>query len=195
VTLPPSSRPAVPSQPPQAWMTTQMAINMTRTTRSSYLALAGPPLRAQAQALHGGALLGSWEMCIAVPILARTIPYLDSVAEEAVEVVEVVKFLGLEGVGLSRALGVVRMAHHQCHRLQVGMVRVCVAGSKVKIGLIDGVEMVVGAREDLVVGVAGGMDQVVEWAVGVGVTELFTFYDLLSVGLAFLLFLSIRTLY
>jgi hypothetical protein len=77
------------------------------------------------------------------------------------------------------------MAHHQCHQPRVGMVRVCVAGSKVTIGLIDGVgEMVVGAREDLVVGVGGGMDQVVEWAVGVDVTEL---YDLLSVGLTSLL--------
>jgi hypothetical protein len=66
----------------------------------------------------------------------------------------------------------------------------------VRSGLIDGVVVMVvaGAREDLVVGAAhGGMDQVVvEWAVGVDVTELFTFYDLLSVGLAFLLFLSIH---
>jgi hypothetical protein len=170
-------------------MTMQMGTNMTKTTRSSYLALAGPaPLRAQAQALHGGALLESWEACIAVPILARTISSLDSAAGEAVVVVVVVKFPGLEGEGLPRALGVVRMAHHQCHQLRVGMVRVRVAGSKVKIGLIGGVgEMVVGAREDLVVGAAGGMDQVVEWAVGVDVTELFTFYDLVSVGLAFLL--------
>jgi hypothetical protein len=153
-------------------MTTRMAINMTRTTRSSYPALAGPaPLRALELALHGGALLESWEARMAVPILARTISYLDSVAGEAVVVV---KFPGLEGEGLPRALGVVRMAHHQCHQLRVGMVGVCVAGSKVTIGLIGGVgEKAVGAREDLVVGVAGGMDQVVEWAVGVvDVTEL-----------------------
>lgn len=116
---------------------------------------------------------------MAVPILARTISYLDSAGEAVV----VVKSPGLEGEGLSRALGVVRMVHHQCHQLRVGMVRVCVAGSKVTIGLIGGVgEKTVGAREDLVVGVAhGGMDQVVEWAVGVDVTELFTFYDLLWV--------------
>jgi len=127
---------------------------------------------------------------MAVPILTRTILYLDSAAGEAVVVVVVMKFPGLEGEELPRALGIVRMAHRQCHQLRVGMVRVCVADSKVRIGLIGGVgEMVVGAREDLVVGVAhGGMDQVVEWAVGVDVTELFTLYDLLSVGLAFLLF-------
>ena len=83
------------------------------------------------------------------------------------------------------------MAHHQCHQLRVGMVRVRAAGSKVKIGLIGGVEeMVVGAREDSVVGVAGGMDQVVEWAVGVDVIELFTFYDSIPGGLAFLLSLA-----
>jgi hypothetical protein len=175
-------------------MTTQMAINMTRTTRSLYPALAGPaPLRAQARALHGGALPELWEARKAVPILARTISYLDSAAGEVVVVVVVVvKFPGLEG--LSQALGVVRMAHHQCRQVRVGMVRVCVAGSRVTIGLIDGVgEMVVGARADLVVGVDGGMDQVVEWAVGVDVTELFTFYDLLSVGLAFLLSLVLYT--
>lgn len=154
-----------------------MAINMTRTTHSSCLALAGPaPLRAQAQALHGGALLGSWEARKAVRTLARTISYLDSAAGEAVAVVVVVRFQGLEE-GLSRALGVVQMVHHQCHhQLPVGMVKVCVVGSKVTIGLIDGVEeMVVGAREDLVVGVVhGGMDQVVGWAVGADVTEFMT---------------------
>ena len=130
---------------------------------------------------------------MAVVILARTISYLDSAAGEAVVVV-VVKFPGLEGEGLSRALGVVRMAHHQCHQLQVGMVIVCVADSKVTTGVIGEMSvvgeavvdtMVVGAREDLVVGVAhGGTDQVV---VGVDVTALFTFYGLLSVSLAFLL--------
>jgi hypothetical protein len=163
-------------------MTTQMAINMMRMTRSSCLALEGPPpLRAQAQALHGGALLESWEARMAVPTLARTISYLDSAAGEAVVVVVVVKFPDLEGEGLSPALGVVRMAHHQCRQLRVGMARVCVAGSKVKIGLIGGVgEMVVGAREDLVGVGHGGMDQGVEWAVGVDVTELFTFYDWLT---------------
>ena len=120
---------------------------------------------------------------MAVPILARTKSYLDSAAGEVVVVV--VKFPDLEGEGLSWALGVVRMARHQCHQSRVGMVRVCVADSKVKIGPIGGVgEMAVGAREDSVVGVAhDGMDQVVEWAVGVDVTELFTFYDLLSLGL------------
>lgn len=137
---------------------------------------------------------------MAVLILAWTISYLDSAAGEAAAVVVVVKFPGLEEEGLSRALEVVRMAHHQCHQLRVRMARVCVAGSKVTTGHIDVVgEMVVveeavvdmivvGARGDLVVGVAhGGMDQVVEWVVGVDVTELFTFYDLLSVGLAFFL--------
>jgi WD domain, G-beta repeat len=155
-------------------------------------ALVVPPLQAQAEALHGGALLESWEARKAVPILARTISYLDSAAGEVVVVVVVVKFPGLEGEGLSRALGVVRMAHHQCHQLQVGMVRVCVAVSKVTIGLIGGAgERVAGAQEDSVVGVVNdGMDQVAEWAVGVDVTELFTFYDLLS----FPSFLSIRTL-
>jgi len=124
------------------------------------------------QAQHGGVLLESWE--------ARTISYLDSAAGEAVVVVVVVKFPGLEGEGLSRALGVVRIVHHQCHQLRVGMVRVCVADGKVTTGLIG--EMVVGGEEDLVVGVAhGGTDQVV---VGVDVTELFTFYGLLSVSLA-----------
>lgn len=153
---------------------------------SSYLALAAPaPLRARAQVLHGGALLESWEARMAVPILARTTLYLDSAPGEAVlvlAVVVVVRFQGLEEEGLPRALGVVRMVHHQCRQLRVGMVKVskaCVADSKVKIGLIDGVvEMVVvGAREDLVVvGAAhGGLDQVVEWAVEVDVTELFTF--------------------
>ena len=124
-----------------------------------------------------------------VLILARTISYLGSAAGEAVVAVVVVKFPGLEGEGLSRALGVVRMSHRQCDQLRVGMVRVCVAGSKVTTGLIDEMvmvdTMVVDAREDLVVGVAhGGMDQVV---VGVDVTELITFYGLLSVSLAFLL--------
>ena len=71
---------------------------------------------------------------------------------------------------------------------------VCVADSKVTTGLIGKMvvvsevvvdTMVVGTREDLVVGVAhGGTDRVV---VGVDVTELFTFYGLLSVSLAFLL--------
>lgn len=138
---------------------------------------------------------------MAVLILAWTISYLDSAgAGEAAVVVVVVRFLDLEGEGLSRALGVVRMVHHQCHQLRVEMVRACVVGSKVTTGLIDVVgemvvvgeavvdTMVVGAREDLVVAVAhGGMDQVVEWVVGVDATELFTFYDLLSVGLAFFL--------
>lgn len=164
-------------------MTTQMAINTTRTTPSSYLALAAPaPLLAQAQVLHGGALLESWEARMAVPILARTTSYLDSAAGEAVlvlavVVVVVVRFLGLEGEGLPRALGVVRMVHHQCRRLRVGMakVRVCVADSKVRSGLIDGVVVMV-VVDDLVVGAAhGGMDQEVEWAVEVVVTELFTF--------------------
>ena len=117
----------------------------------------------------------SWE--------ARTISYLDSAAGEAVVVVVVVKFPGLEG--LSQALGVVRIVHHQCHQLRVGMVRVCVANSKVTTVLIGEMvvdTMVVGAQEDLVMGVAhGGTDQVV---VGVDVTELFTFYGLLSVSLA-----------
>jgi hypothetical protein len=111
---------------------------------------------------------------MAVPILARTISYLDSAAGEAVVVVAAVKFPGLEGEGLSQALGIVRMAHHRCHQPRVGMVRDFVVGSKVRIGLTGVGEMVVGAREDLVVGVAhGGMDQVGEWAVEVGVTELF----------------------
>ena len=142
----------------------------------SYLALAVlPPLRAQVQALHGGVLLESWEARMAVSILARTISYLVSVAGEAVVVVVVVsvKFPGLEVEveGLPRALGVVRMAHRRCHQLRVGMVRVCVVGNRARIGLIDVGEMV-DAREDL--GVAhGGMAQVVEWAVEVGVTELF----------------------
>ena len=113
-----------------------------------------------------------------------------SAAGEAVLVVVVAKFPCLEGE--SRALGVVRMAHHQCHQLRVGMV-VCVADSKVTTGLIGEIlvvgeavvdTMVVGAREDLVVGVVhGGTDQVV---VGVDVTELFTFHGLLSVSLALL---------
>ena len=152
----------------------QMAINMTRTTRSLYPALVDPvPLRAQVRALHGGALLESWEARKAVPILAWTISYLDSAEGEVAVVVEVVKFLGSEGEGLSRALGVDRMAHRQCHRRRVGMVRVCEAGSKVTIGLIDGVGEMVGAQEGLVVGEDGGMAQVVEWAVEVDVTELF----------------------
>ena len=78
---------------------------------------------------------------MAVSILARTISYLDSAAGEAVVVVVVVTFPGLEGE--SRALGVVRKAHHQCHQLRVGMVRVCVADRNVTTGLI-GEMLVVG---------------------------------------------------
>jgi hypothetical protein len=48
VILPPSSCPVVPSQLLQPQMTTQMAINMMRTTCLFYLAWAGPaPLQAQ----------------------------------------------------------------------------------------------------------------------------------------------------
>ena len=121
---------------------------------------------------------------------------LDLAEEEAGAVAAVVvRFLGSEeGEGLSPALGVVRMAH-QCRRVWVWMAKVRVAGSKVKIGLIGGAaEMVeagavravadtkaVGAREDLeVVGVArGGMDRADP--VGVVVTELSPFHNLLSV--------------
>jgi len=87
---------AVPSQLPQDRTTTQTAINMTMTTHLSYPALAGPlPLRVQAQALHGGVLLESRELCRAVQAPARMISYLDLAAGEAVVVV--VKFPGLEG--------------------------------------------------------------------------------------------------
>ena len=121
---------------------------------------------------------------MAVPVLAWMISCLDLAAGEAVVVVALVKFLGLEEESL--ALGVARMAHHQCHQLWVLMVRVRVAGSKVMTGVIGEVgEMVVvgavavdtmvvamGALEDLVVGVAhGGMDRV-EWVVGVDVTDI-----------------------
>jgi hypothetical protein len=184
---------------------TQMAIKKTRTRRSSCLALVAPaPLRAQVQALHGGALLVSWEAHMAVPVLAWMISCLDSAAGEAVVVVAVVKFQGLEGEGSSLVLGVVRMAHH-CHQLWVLMIRVRVAGSKVMTGVIGGVgemvvvgavavdTMVVGALEDLVVGVAhGGMDQV-EWVVGVDVTDIFMIFCL-SVWHSFFPWYGVRTL-
>ena len=61
---------------------------------------------------------------------------LDSAAEEAVVAgVVSMRFLDLEGEGLCLALGLARTAH-RCRRLR--MARVCVAGSKVMIGLISG---------------------------------------------------------
>ncbi len=94
------------------------------------------------------------------------------------------------------------MARHQCRRLRVWMVKVRVAGSKVMIGAIGEVEEMaedmtaVAAQEDLEVGVAhDGMDQVA-WAVGAGVTELFTFSMIccLSVWHSFLSLFGTRTL-
>ena len=161
-----------------------------------------PPPRAQAQ--RGGApLVVLWEARKAVWVPARTMSCPDSaVGEAAVLVMVVMRFLGsVEGEGLSLALVVVRTAH-QC-RLQ--MARVRVAGRKVTIGLIGGAgemgevgggrvvvgTMVVGAREDLVGVAHGGVDHQVDpvWA---GVTELSSFYNLLSVSHSFFRWSTLR---
>lgn len=138
----------------------------------------------------------SWEARKAVWVPARTMSFPDSEAgEAAVRVVVVMMFLGsVEGEGLSLALVVVRTAH-QCRRLQ--MARVRVAGRKVTIGLIGGAgemgevggarvvvgTMAVGAREHLVGVAHGGVDHQVD-PVGAAVTELSSFYNLLSVSLS-----------
>ena len=197
-TQPPSLHLAALSPPPRARTTTQTANKMTTMTRLSYPALEGPPLlRAQAQ--HGGALPVSWEARRAVRVLAWMMSsFLDSAVGELGAVAVVVRFPDSEVGEVSLALGADRMAH-QCCRVRVWMARVRVAGSKVMIGPIGEVgQMVevgavlavadtkaVGAREDLeVAGVArGGMDPVE--SVGVVVTELSPFYNLLSVSHSF----------